>query len=280
MRGRHLVNGRTRRGALLATFTAVLALGAVTPAGAASTAARRPAPLTILVTNDDGVAAPGIDALVEALRADRRNRVVVVAPADNKSGSGGRSTPGGAPGGPATTASGYAATAVQGYPVDAVDYAFDVQKVAPDVVISGANFGQNLGEIVEVSGTVGAAREGARRGVPALAVSAQLGQPDFATSARLTLDWLQRRRAALVKARVKARAQGRTPLTTIDSINVPTCPDGKNRGLFPTTLAPVGTPGLASTTNACDAPPTPPTNDVAAFNAGYASITPVPVPAG
>ena len=276
MRGRHLVNGRTRRGALLATFTAVLALGAVTPASAASTAARRPAPLTILVTNDDGVAAPGIDALVEALRADRRNRVVVVAPADNKSGSGGRSTPGGAPGGPATTASGYAATAVQGYPVDAVDYAFDVQKVAPDVVISGANFGQNLGEIVEVSGTVGAAREGARRGVPALAVSAQLGRPDFPTSARLTLDWLRAHRTALAKARRTARA----PLTEIDSINVPTCPDGTIRGVFPTTLAPKGTPDLANSTSTCTAPAGPPANDAAAFNAGYASLTKVPVPAG
>ena len=281
MRGRHLVNGRAPRSAratalistLISTLIAATALVGVAPAGAAHAAAKKPAPLTILVTNDDGVAAPGIDAVVEALRTDKRNKVVVVAPATNNSGAGGKSTPGGAPGGPATTASGYAATAVQGYPADAVDYAFDVMHLTPNVVVSGANFGQNLGPFVDVSGTVGAAREGARRGVPALAVSQQLGDaPDYPTSARLAVDWVQARRRAL--ARTKAGAA----LTEIDSINAPNCPAGRIRGVYESTAAPgPGTEAAIRTVAECASTATTFANDVEAFNAGYATLTKVPV---
>ena len=63
----------------------------------------------MLVTNDDGVAAPGIDALVEALRTVKNTKVVVVAPDANQSGTGGNTTPGTLPTAAATTASGYEA---------------------------------------------------------------------------------------------------------------------------------------------------------------------------
>ena len=128
---------------------ALLGLAAVTvgtiavapPAGAA----KKPTTITVLVTNDDGVSAPGIDALVQALRTSKNTKVVVVAPATNQSGSGGKTTPGTLTTQPATTASGYQATAVQGYPADTVTAALDQLGVKPNVVMSGINPGQNVG---------------------------------------------------------------------------------------------------------------------------------------
>ncbi len=104
------------------------------------------------------MAAPGIDALVNALIAEPDVTVTVVAPAENQSGSGGNTTPGTLAASNATTASGYAATAVQGFPADAVIYGLTtVLKERPDVVITGTNAGQNIGPAIDVSGTIGAA---------------------------------------------------------------------------------------------------------------------------
>ena len=74
-----------------------------------------PATLHILVTNDDGVGAPGIDAVVQALSALPATEVTVVAPATNQSGTGGQTTPGPLTVTDATTASGYPAKAVAGF---------------------------------------------------------------------------------------------------------------------------------------------------------------------
>src|SRR5215203_33335 len=103
--------------ALVLTALAAGSLATATPASAAK--AKKPAVITVLVTNDDGVGAPGIDTLVEALRAQKNTKIVVVAPDVNKSGSGGQTTPGTLTTAAATTASGYEATAVQGFPADA-----------------------------------------------------------------------------------------------------------------------------------------------------------------
>ena len=78
--------------ALVLTALASASVATATPASAAK--AKKPATITVLVTNDDGVAAPGIDTLVEALRKQKNTKVVVVAPDSNKSGSGGKTTPG------------------------------------------------------------------------------------------------------------------------------------------------------------------------------------------
>lgn len=273
MRGRHLVKRSLPFAAvLLATSIAA------TPAGATAAAKKKQPEITVLVTNDDGIAAPGIDAIVETLRTQKGTKVVVVAPAENQSGAGSKSTPGGAPGAPGTTASGYAGHAVTGYPADSVNYAFDVLKVQPNVVISGSNSGQNMGFIAdEVSGTVGAARQAARRGIPALAVSSQLGDnPDFATSAAMAVAWLKEHRAALAKQ--KAKVDG-TALTQIDNLNVPTCPGGA-KGPVDSVLAPKdSTDSLLSTTPDCASTLTKFTSDAQAFNNGWASITQVTVPA-
>jgi 5'-nucleotidase len=143
------------------------------------------APLDILVTNDDGFAAPGIDTLVEALRQVEGVTVTVVAPAAEQSGTGGNTTPGALVTTAGTTASGFEATAVQGFPSDAIRVGLEDLGLQPDLVISGINSAQNLGPVVDASGTVGAARAAVRAGVPALAVSSGTAEaPDYAARGR------------------------------------------------------------------------------------------------
>ena len=128
-------------------------------------------PPHILVTNDDGIAAPGLLALARALAAV--GRVTVVAPSRNWSASGHVKTmhkplrvdevtlPDGTP-----------ALVTDGAPSDAVALAFLGLVERPiDVVVSGINRGANLGNDVTYSSTVTAAMEGAISGAPAFAVS-------------------------------------------------------------------------------------------------------------
>jgi 5'-nucleotidase len=261
------------RSASLATLVlsafAAASFVATTPAAAA--AAKKPATITVLVTNDDGVAAPGIDALVQALRQVKNTKVVVVAPATNQSGKGGATSPTPLTTAPATTASGYRATAVQGTPADTITAALDQLGVKPNVVMSGINFGQNMGTLTDMSGTVGAARAGAMRGIPALAVSQGVGDsPQYSSAAKLAVAWLAQHRAALAK-------KPKAALTTIDNLNVPNCPSGKPRGVKVVQTAASSDYGTADTT--CAAAVTTPTTDVEAFNAGWAAEATVPVAA-
>ncbi len=121
----------------------------------------------ILVTNDDGVHAPGIMALAKL--AGEFGEVVVSAPSQDRSGVSHSISLHDAlrvfevrPG----------AWAVTGTPVDCVYVgALHLCDRAPDLVLSGINHGYNLGSDVYYSGTVGAAREGQLRGCDALAVS-------------------------------------------------------------------------------------------------------------
>ncbi len=73
-----------------------------------------------MVTNDDGFAAAGIDTLVEALRQVHGVTVTVVAPADDRTGTGGTATDGQLATAEGETASGFAATTVDGFPTDTV----------------------------------------------------------------------------------------------------------------------------------------------------------------
>jgi 5'-nucleotidase len=261
---------RFRSASLATVVVTALAAGSVLAASPASAAkAKKPATITVLVTNDDGVGAPGIDTLVEALRAQKNTKVVVVAPDTNKSGSGGKTTPGTLTTAAATTASGYEATAVTGFPADTITAALDQLGVKPNVVLSGINEGQNLGGVVDLSGTVGAARAAASRGIPALAVSQGLGEaPQYDNAAKLAVAWLAKHRAELTK-KPKSAA-----LSTIDSYNVPNCPTGKERGVKTVVLATTNDGAIADVD--CTAPVTSPTNDIEAFNAGWAAYTKVP----
>jgi 5'-nucleotidase len=128
----------------------------------------------ILLTNDDGIQSPGLWAAAETL--SKLGFVNVIAPRDQLSGAG-RSLP--------NTSDGiirsmkmqvngqeWQVHSVGGTPAQTVEHALlEVLPELPDLVVSGINYGENLGFCVTVSGTVGAALEAASLGVPALAVS-------------------------------------------------------------------------------------------------------------
>jgi 5'-nucleotidase len=130
-------------------------------------------PYRILVTNDDGVQAPGITALVDALRDV--GELVVVAPDGNRSGSSMSVTFRGLVRVMRHDyGNGVVGYGVNGTPADSVAFGvLEVAKEQPvDLVVSGINRGYNVGNDAHMSGTVGAARAGAIYGkVPAVAVS-------------------------------------------------------------------------------------------------------------
>jgi 5'-nucleotidase len=257
----------TRR--FVASAVAVVATAGVFSVSAVpAAAAPKPPVLRVLVTNDDGVAAPGIDALVKGLRTLDRVSVTVVAPATNQSGTSDRTTPGPLTTSAATTASGRKAIAVQGFPADTVNFALDGgTKSKPHLVASGVNEGQNLGPVVNVSGTVGAARTAVRRGVPAVAISQGLGKPpDYAAGVREALRWVKKHRKALTK-------KNPAPPSDVVNINVPTCTVGKVRGLME---LPSATSGDITATSNCASELLNPTDDVIAFQNGYATLSRVP----
>jgi 5'/3'-nucleotidase len=227
-----------------------------------------PEPLRILVSNDDGVGAEGIDALVEGLQTLDDVEITVSAPAENQSGTSDNSTPGDDPAEETTTLSGYPATAVSGFPADSVMQGLDSLAEPPHLVVIGVNEGENIGPLVEISGTVGAARTGARAGVPALAVGQGLLNggpgPDYPTAVQLTLDWITEHRDELVRAEPSS---GVAPVT---NLNVPTCPTGEVGEVLELPLATEAqVVGLDLGAVDCTATGPEPTNDVEAFLAGY-----------
>jgi len=125
----------------------------------------------ILVTNDDGIYAPGIRALASALRTI--GTVSVVAPDRERSATGHAITvhrPLRAR--HLTLDFADLAYAVDGTPADCVKLALEAQLITkPDIVVSGINRGANLGTDVLYSGTVSAAIEAAMLGLPAIAIS-------------------------------------------------------------------------------------------------------------
>ena len=124
----------------------------------------------VLLTNDDGIEAPGLVALAEACRG-WAGRAIVVAPKDPHSGCGHRVTTDR----PLVLHEvGPDRYWVDGTPADCVRLALAALFASgpgPDWVLSGINAGGNLGVDIHHSGTVAAAREAALHGAPALAVS-------------------------------------------------------------------------------------------------------------
>jgi 5'-nucleotidase len=232
--------------------------------------------LTIMVTNDDGVGAPGIDAVVQGLRSLPHTKVTVVAPLTNQSGTGGKTTSGTLAATAAKTASGYPATAVAGYPADSVIWAVSDHGLSfrPDLVVSGINFGQNIGPVAALSGTVGAAREAVTLGIPAIATSQGIDNgksPEFSEAVPLVNNWVTEHRSVLID-----HSYGATPLQA--NLNVPTCPGGPARGPATTVMAATGD-AAATTTVDCTSTSTSFTNDLEAFVIGYATLTPLYPPA-
>jgi len=126
-------------------------------------------PPRILITNDDGVDAPGIKIMQE-IAAELSNDVWVVAPADNQSGAGHRMTFGKEMELDRRERNVFA---LPGTPADCVVVGCThiLEDRRPDIVLSGVNLGQNLGDIIHVSGTMAGAREGALQGAIGIAMS-------------------------------------------------------------------------------------------------------------
>ena len=131
--------------------------------------------MRILLTNDDGISAPGLQAARRALRELDGVEVDVIAPDSNRSATA-RSI---------TTRSplsveevefddGDRGYATDGTPVDCVRFAeLGLVGGRPDLIVSGINHGANLGDDITYSGTVAAALEGIVLGIPAVALSQQ-----------------------------------------------------------------------------------------------------------
>ena len=185
----------------------------------------RPTQPHILVTNDDGIAAPGLLALKDALT--KVGRVTVLAPNRNWSASGHVKTMHK----PlrvdeVTLTDGTPALATDGAPSDAVALAFlGIVERPIDLVVSGINQGANLGHDVTYSGTVTAAMEGAIAGVPAIAVSLSSHlYRDFSVAARF---------ASTLAETVLTRG---LPQGVLLSVNVPPLPAEQIAGVLVTQM--------------------------------------------
>ena len=201
----------------------------------AASAAEPPHPIRILLTNDDGYAAPGIQAEFAALKA-AGFEVTMVAPRDNQSGMSMRITMSPltykeeAPG----------VWAVDGSPADsaAVGLKVVMRDRKPDLVVSGANLGQNAGRTANISGTVGAATMAAQLGVPAVAVSVGIDMQEAKASPKPFPSTLQAFPAAadftvaVVKQLVAQAGQGALlPPSALLNVNYPVVPGGKPKGV-------------------------------------------------
>ncbi|MCC7361167.1 MAG: 5'/3'-nucleotidase SurE [Anaerolineales bacterium] len=176
-------------------------------------------PKRILLTNDDGIRSPGLWAAAEALA--QLGDVTVVAPRLQSSGAG-RSMPATSEGrihSEAATLNGHAVTAyaVDGTPAQAVQHALvELLDPYPDLVVAGINYGENVGSGVTISGTVGAALEGASFGVPGLAVSLQT-MPEYHLSHSHAVDFST---AAFFTRQFAARLLGLERVADLDVLKV------------------------------------------------------------
>jgi 5'-nucleotidase len=198
--------------------------------------------ITVMVTNDDGIGAAGIDALVNKLKENPNLVVTVIAPATNQSGTGDKLTTSGTLTVTSSmTASGVAGTAVAGFPADTTLFGFkQVLPALPNLVVSGINLGQNISTNSVLSGTVGAGLWAARLGVPAFAVSAGFasdgGTPNYADAATYvgTLVEEFRKKGGFQK---KMKEKDAPFYGIVLNINFPTCTAGKVRGVRVVPLA-------------------------------------------
>jgi 5'-nucleotidase len=186
----------------------------------------------VLLTNDDGITAPGLQAARRALREIDGVEVDVIAPDSNRSATARSITTRS----PLTVeevefGDGDKGYATDGTPVDCVRFAeLGLVGHKPDLIFSGINHGANLGDDITYSGTVAAAFEGIVLGIPAVAVSQQSsgggmgyvsGRFDFGAAARFAAELV---RQLLDKS---------MPEATLINVN---CPAGEARGVEVTKL--------------------------------------------
>jgi 5'-nucleotidase len=177
--------------------------------------------MKILVSNDDGYLAPGLNILVDSLKkiAD----VIVVAPNKNKSGSSSSLSLNKEV---AVNKINPMLYSVEGTPTDCVHIALTgLIPFKPDMVISGINDGANMGDDTIYSGTVGAAMEGFLLGIPSIAVSMGSSEPKyFETAAKVIIELITKHNKQPPKN------------VTLLNINVPDVPYSEIKGLEITRL--------------------------------------------
>ena len=184
--------------------------------------------MRILITNDDGIESPGIQALVVALGGE--HSLVVVAPSGNRSGVSHAITSEEAITVERRCDSAFAAYACSGTPADCVFLGSTELGPRPELVISGINHGPNLADDVNYSGTVAGAVEASLLGIPALAVS--LASDHEEPQARR--HWES---AAEIVARCIARAYDQLCEPALYwNLNVPNLPLGQIAGVAVTRL--------------------------------------------
>jgi 5'/3'-nucleotidase len=233
----------------------------------------------ILVTNDDGVDAPGIHALAAAL-VGAGHDVVVVAPTDDRSGAGaaiGRLYDGGPP--PIVRQEwpelpGLVVHALDAPPGAAVlAVSLGAFGDVPDLIVSGINPGANTGHLVLHSGTVGATLTGAGYGIPGIAVSIEWNTEH-------AYHW---ETAAAFAVAAVAWAATPASVPRVLNVNVPNLPLAEIKGVKEAELAPHGEVWIVSADvsegdlkltiqGRADAAPN---TDVAIVRDGYVSVTPL-----
>jgi 5'/3'-nucleotidase len=173
----------------------------------------------ILLTNDDGILSPGLWAAAASL--SKLGFVTVTAPRDQSSGTG-RSLP--------NTSDGiiqeqqvqvngqeWTVFSVGGTPAQTVLHGvLEVMKKKPDLVVSGINYGENVATGITISGTVGAAMEGASLGIPSMAVSLE-AEPKYHLSYSEEISFLV---AAEFTARVARLLLEKQMLPDVDLLKV------------------------------------------------------------
>jgi 5'-nucleotidase len=186
----------------------------------------------ILITNDDGIRAPGLLAIARELRS-RGFPIRVVAPSANQSGKSHSITldhsvisdvytlPG-------EDLAGVMAVEVEGTPADCVKLCLTAlyKDWKPDMVVSGINKGANVGRSVSYSGTVGAALESVLCGIPAVAISIEVNdwfappeKTHYSTAAYFGAEVI-----------IAALSTG-LPVGTLLNVNLPDAPRDKIKGL-------------------------------------------------
>lgn len=243
--------------------------------------------MRILLTNDDGINAPGLETLtaIAAELAGPDGEVWTVAPAFEQSGVGhciSYTHP------TMIAKLGHRRYAAEGSPADCVMAAlYDVLEGAkPDLVLSGVNRGNNAAENVLYSGTVGGAMEAALQGVPAIALSQFLG-PETEGLAD-PFEAARTHGAAVVRALLDKGLWDDADYRLFYNVNFPPCPAAAVKGVK------VAAQGFRRDTSFSAAPyispsgrrflwikggpqhaPTLPGTDAAVNLAGYVSVTPM-----
>jgi 5'-nucleotidase len=176
--------------------------------------------MRLLLTNDDGIYAPGLQALYQELSADFK--IDIVAP-DTEMSAVGHAISLSSPLRVQTVFKNgsFFGYGVKGTPADCVKIA--VQEIlgeAPDLILSGINLGANVGVNVLYSGTVSAATEGAFLGIRSAAISLNTRfDPDFLFAARFSRE--------IIRFMLEHGLRERTAL----NVNVPAVPDSEIRGV-------------------------------------------------